>query len=290
MKYTIVAFNDLPKAEIRSSLLNCCASHKWVERMIEKIPFENESDLFNNAITVWANDCDEADWKEAFAAHPRIGSRKDIVAKSDESNTWASNEQAGMDQADSELKNDIASNNRSYFDKNGFIYLVCASSKSAEELAVLLEQRLKHSTAEELHIAAGEQSKITLLRLQKTIELHDPIWNKVSHVTTHVLDTSLGKPGQKICIRLKELMDQKFVTIAIGLTNADGRVTDLLPPDVYLVPGHYQMCFDTGAYFEAQELTGFYPKVDIDFTVFDNTHYHVPLLINPFGYSTYRGS
>jgi len=184
----------------------------------------------------------------------------------------------------------LATQNQAYFDQNGFIFLVFATGKSAAEMLHLLNTRLSHLREEELLIAKGEQFKITLLRLQKLITLTASFWNEVSHITTHVLDTSIGIPGRNITIRLKQNTTQGFRTMAIGATNEDGRIAQLLPPGLRLEPGHYQMCFDTGSYFQSQDKTGFYPKVDIDFTVFDHSHYHVPLLINPFGFSTYRGS
>jgi hydroxyisourate hydrolase len=113
---------------------------------------------------------------------------------------------------------------------------------------------------------------------------------KPSQVTSHVLNTSLGKPGQNITIRLKQYINESWQTIAQGVTNADGRVGDLLPPNKNIMPGNYKMVFETGNYFASIDTKGFYPEVEITFTVFDDGHYHVPLLINPFGYSTYRGS
>jgi hydroxyisourate hydrolase len=94
---------------------------------------------------------------------------------------------------------------------------------------------------------------------------------------------------KNISIRLQANRDGSWQTITQGITNADGRIPDLLPPSKDLKPDSYKMVFDTGKYygFANQNL---YPKVEIIFETFDETHYHVPLLVNPFGYSTYRGS
>ncbi len=108
----------------------------------------------------------------------------------------------------------------------------------------------------------------------------------MSQITTHILDTSIGIPAKGVNIRLEK--DGK--TIAEGSTNNDGRIGDLLPKNKTLETGNYEMVFDTGSYFSKQNKKSFYPKVVIHFTVFDKSHYHVPLLLNPFGYSTYRGS
>lgn len=112
----------------------------------------------------------------------------------------------------------------------------------------------------------------------------------MSQITTHVLDTSLGKPAEGIRISLQKPEGDGWETIGSGLTNSDGRVADLLEPSVLLLPGIYRMHFETGAYYKALGIQTFYPETSIVFETFDTTHYHVPLLLNPFGYSTYRGS
>jgi 5-hydroxyisourate hydrolase / 2-oxo-4-hydroxy-4-carboxy-5-ureidoimidazoline decarboxylase len=140
-----------------------------------------------------------------------------------------------------------------------------------------------------LRIAMGEQSKITSIRLNKLLDqTHLPM--SKSQITTHVLDTSLGQPGQGIHIVLQVQAGINWQTLAEGFTDADGRISDLLPSDRRLPPGTYRLVFHTGPYFDQQQVRGFYPLVEIAFSVWDESHYHVPLLINPFGYSTYRGS
>lgn len=112
----------------------------------------------------------------------------------------------------------------------------------------------------------------------------------MSQITTHVLDTSIGKPGEGILIQLQENRDNTWHTIAEGNTDQDGRIADLLDDATTLPPAIYRMLFDTGNYFKAQNKQAFYPIVVIYFEMTDASHYHVPLLLNPFGYSTYRGS
>lgn len=109
----------------------------------------------------------------------------------------------------------------------------------------------------------------------------------MSAITTHVLDTARGRPAAGVPVRL----EQAGTVLGSGQTDADGRLRDLLPPDAPLAPGIYRLVFDTGAYFHRQDVDAFYPLVSIDFDVRDGgQHYHVPLLLSPFGYSTYRGS
>lgn len=110
----------------------------------------------------------------------------------------------------------------------------------------------------------------------------------MSQLTTHILDTTKGRPAAGVTIALYQGAADE--NLAIGITNADGRITDLLPPEQRLAPGIYRLQFLTGDYFARQGEACFYPFVDIWFTVADDSHYHVPLLLNPFGFSTYRGS
>jgi len=290
MKYTLDNFNGLDKVEAKEALLTCCGSNTWADAVIGKMPFNREVDLLTAAQDAWFGVCRKDDHLEAYSHHPKIGDKENLREKFASTEQWASDEQSGMQRADEDTIDLLAVNNEKYFDEHGYVFLVCATGKSAQEMSALLEQRLKHSKEEELEIAKGEQHKITLLRLQKLIALERNDWTQVSQITTHVLDTSKGVPGKNIPIRLKQKVDGGFATKAMGVTNDDGRVANLLPPGVELEPGHYQMCFDTAVYFSSQNLQGFYPEVTIDFWTFDKTHYHVPLLINPFGYSTYRGS
>ncbi|MBX3274683.1 MAG: hydroxyisourate hydrolase [Sandaracinaceae bacterium] len=107
-----------------------------------------------------------------------------------------------------------------------------------------------------------------------------------SPITTHVLDVAKGRPAAGVAVRLERVRDGAAVPLARGVTDDDGRVATLLAPDHALEAGVYRLVFDVGAYQE-----GFYPSVSIDFRVeATREHYHVPLLLSPYGYSTYRGS
>lgn len=264
--------------------MSCCGSSTWAGLMIKQFPFADETDLVNAATDVWYNHCNSIDWLESFAHHPRIGDIKSLTKK------FAGKEQASVAAASKKTIAALADTNAAYESKFGFIFIVCATGRSATEMLRLLEDRLSNTIGEELHIAMGEQMKISILRFQKLIT--EGSWTnlKQSQLTTHVLDTSAGRPGKDISIRLQIPVNGVWQTIAQGITNEDGRVGDLLPAQKKLAHGNYKLVFDTGSYFAAQKIKGFYPEVEIQFIVFDDAHYHVPLLINPFGYSTYRGS
>lgn len=113
----------------------------------------------------------------------------------------------------------------------------------------------------------------------------------MSAITTHVLDTMRGCPAVGVRISL-ERMDphDTWKPIAQGRTDVDGRLHTLMPDGTQALPGTYRLVFETGQYFEAQSISTFYPQIVVTFTVDDDPHYHVPLLVSPFGYSTYRGS
>ncbi len=112
----------------------------------------------------------------------------------------------------------------------------------------------------------------------------------MSQITTHILDTTKGKPAAGVTIALLQQTGDKWQEIARGKTNSDGRIADLLPREMQLAPGVYKMKFETQEYFVQDGTANFYPFVEIVFNVAGNEHYHVPLLLNPFGYATYRGS
>jgi 5-hydroxyisourate hydrolase len=111
----------------------------------------------------------------------------------------------------------------------------------------------------------------------------------MSHVTTHVLDTGSGRPAADVPVTLHRLDGGSWVQIAEGATDADGRVTRLGAER--LPTGTYRLVFDTGTYFAASSTATFFPEVTLTFGVVESeAHYHVPLLLSPFAYSTYRGS
>ena len=113
----------------------------------------------------------------------------------------------------------------------------------------------------------------------------------MSPITTHILDTGRGRPAGGVAVVLEFLADSSWTELARGLTDSNGRITDLLPHDFALHPGIYRLRFDTGAYFRGQGVPSFYPEVVVLAQIDDpREHYHIPLLLSPYGYSTYRGS
>jgi len=113
----------------------------------------------------------------------------------------------------------------------------------------------------------------------------------MSGITTHVLDTSRGRPAEGVPVTLEVEVVGGWELIGKGTTNADGRISELVSTEISLAAGVYRLIFDTTKYFASRQVQGFYPQVTIVFRIEDPAqHHHVPLLLSPFGYSTYRGS
>jgi hydroxyisourate hydrolase len=112
----------------------------------------------------------------------------------------------------------------------------------------------------------------------------------MSGITTHILDTSAGKPAAGVNAVLEMKDHNGWLLFGRGITDADGRIKNLVQPEKKITAGVYRLTFDTKSYFLSMNLKTFYSVVVIEFEVTDDSHYHVPLLLAPFGYSTYRGS
>lgn len=113
----------------------------------------------------------------------------------------------------------------------------------------------------------------------------------MSAITTHVLDTARGRPAAGVPVTLEVEAAGGWILLGKGTTNADGRISDLLPDENAIEAGVYRLIFDTSSYFAGNKVPAFYPQVTIVFKIENSgQHYHVPLLLSPFGYSTYRGS
>ncbi len=158
------AIDAAPPEDARRLLRACCGSERWVEQMMDHRPFANRETALSAARDVWAA-LDETDWKEAFSRHPKIGDRDALRRRFPESHHLSLREQAGVDGAHEDVLDELASLNHEYEARFGYIFIVCATGKSAHEMLTLLRQRLTNTPAEEIRVAAGEQAKITALRL-----------------------------------------------------------------------------------------------------------------------------
>ena len=156
---TLHELNELSTEQLRDELSKCCGSSRWVNKMLPLFPMDDLVELLEDAEEKWY-ECSEADWKEAFSHHPKIGER---------AAGWAAGEQSGMQKASKDTVDALLNGNKLYEEKFGYIFIVCATGKSAEEMLGLLHARLPNAPEEEINIAADEQNKITRLRLQKLL-------------------------------------------------------------------------------------------------------------------------
>ena len=165
--------NTAPHPDAQDALMRVCHSSVWVERMLGARPFATVNALCVQADTTWRS-LSEEDWLEGFAGHPRIGDVDALRKKYAESAKpgWESGEQAGAAAASEEVLGALKEGNDAYEEKFGFIFLVCATGKNADEMLALLRRRLPNDRATELLVAVGEQSKITAIRLDKLLREH----------------------------------------------------------------------------------------------------------------------
>ena len=316
--------------EFASRLADCCCASsnssssnsdvKAKQMMQKSMPA-----LVHAAREIWYDLNPSRDWEEAFRGHPRIGD--DPVKLKEKfpssSGDWAMGEQSNaMATATEETLRQLGEMNVKYEQKFGRIFIICATGVSAEFVLANVKDRMENSPWAEMMVAAREQMKITELRLKKlnlsfgdgngkassSMKKRVKVLNeqtiisssaansekKKSPITTHVLDTALGKPAEGIKVTLNNRSSAAPWISKEGYTDADGRVTDLMGGDDTLFAGDYELVFHVQEY--VRMTTGqksFYPECPIRFTVFSGRtkeHYHVPLLLNPFGYGTYRGS
>jgi hydroxyisourate hydrolase len=278
------AFNTLDEESAASELRRCCGSTRWVELMTRARPFPSADAMADIGDAVWMS-LGSVDWLEAFAAHPRIGETK---PSGPSGLGWEAQEQSGTRSATDKVKERLAARNRQYEARFGYIFIVCATGKTVEQMLAIVEDRLQNDSQEELRIAAEEQRQITRLRIGKLLErdIEGPFM-----ITTHVLDTARGGPAVGVTVILELRQASEWTPIGRGTTDEAGRVASLTD-DRELVPGTYRLTFDTGTYHREQGITvPFFPEAKITFNVRDiDEGYHVPLLLSPFGYSTYRGA
>jgi OHCU decarboxylase len=165
---TLDRLNALPPLQVAEQLRACCGSSRWVEAMLVRRPFENIADLLAAADEAWRATGPE-DWDEAFAHHPRIGARHAAAPVSATALTWSAGEQGTAAGAGAPALAALAEANEAYERRFGWIYIVCAAGRSAEEMLADITVRMKNDSERERAVAAEEQRKIMRLRLQTLI-------------------------------------------------------------------------------------------------------------------------
>ena len=162
------SLNASPPTARAQALATCCGATAWVTALNQQFPFATTEALYAEADRIWYS-LGEADWREAFTHHPKIGDVNALKEKFASTATWAAGEQGAVRQASQDILEALAAGNEAYERKFGYIFIVCATGKSAEERLALLQARLPNAPETEIYIAMGEQAKITRLRLEKLI-------------------------------------------------------------------------------------------------------------------------
>lgn len=165
---TLQQLNDASVEAVTTEFLTCCGSTRWVRAMVNGRPFDGLDELLAQAEHIWWS-LDEQDWLEAFRSHPKIGERKAAAGQSEQAQRWSAQEQSSVSSASMETVAELAEKNRKYEERFGFIFIVCASGKSPQEMLAILNSRLANDRGVELRNAAEEQRKITRLRLEKLL-------------------------------------------------------------------------------------------------------------------------
>ena len=167
MNAMVKTLNQLPADEAQAAFIRCCGASRWASRMVTRRPYPNLDSILQVADDAWSA-MEHEDFLEAFSHHPKIGaSLESLKEKFAPTKTWSSNEQESVASASDETILALRDGNVAYEERYGFIFIVCATGKSAEEMLEILNSRMHHAYDEEIRIAAKEQAKITRLRLEK---------------------------------------------------------------------------------------------------------------------------
>lgn len=173
MENALKRLNALPATEAEAELLACCGASRWARGMEARRPFGYVAELFTAADEIWRSLGPE-DWVEAFSRHPQIGEKTAEKQSKSEvrqhlSSGWSAEEQSGLQRNSADVIGRLAEGNRAYRQRFGYIFIVCATGKTAQEMLAILERRLQNDASAELTIAAEEQRQITRLRLEKLL-------------------------------------------------------------------------------------------------------------------------
>ena len=160
--------NALPFGEASQEFLKCCGSKRWAEAMTARRPYESIEELTRTANEIWWS-LEQSDWLEAFRSHPKIGEKRAAETVSEQAQKWSGQEQAAVQTAGQQTLDSLADLNHGYEARFGFIFIVCATGKSAGEMLALVRERLQNDIETELPVAAAEQAKITEIRLKKLV-------------------------------------------------------------------------------------------------------------------------
>ena len=166
---SVLSINQASVDEAKHLFKQCCTSSRWIQSMVDSRPYATPMDVRVQADAHW-NDSAEGDYLEAFDGHPKIGDVSSLKAKYANTKELAAGEQSGVNVASDDVIQQLADGNQQYQEKFGFIFIVCATGKSAQQMLALLQARLPNDRGTELKNAAEEQRKIFHIRLNQLLE------------------------------------------------------------------------------------------------------------------------
>ncbi|MGI5340772.1 2-oxo-4-hydroxy-4-carboxy-5-ureidoimidazoline decarboxylase [Streptomyces sp. CA-181903] len=281
----LTRFNAADDSAAKAALSEVCASTAWVAEVLRGRPYPDVRALLA-ASDAAVGRLDAAGLDEALAGHPPIG-------RPTPGDAVSAGEQRGMAGAPPALAAEVHELNRAYRERFGHVFLVCASGLTAEELRDALRSRLGNPPERERDVVRAELGRINRLRLTRLAETTPAGATPAgapATVSTHILDTAAGRPAAGVTVALTARSQGAWSALGAAETDGDGRCGGLpaLPGDAT----HARLLFDVGPHLSRERAGGaaFFPEVTAVFAVTPGEHYHVPLLLSPFGYSVYRGS
>lgn len=278
---TLDGLNDVPAETFAAQLDGVFEHAPWVAaRAAASRPFATLAAL-NEALMQAVRAAPGSELTAFLAAHPELAARNLPAGLTDASQA----EQSGLAMHHAAGADVLPGLNRAYGERFGIPFIICVARHTAEDVLRCLETRLAHEPDQERHAALAEIEHITRLRLLTRVT-GPGAPPTAGHFSTHVLDLAAGRPAAGLAVTLL----QEGRVAAERVTDADGRVPNLLPPGP-LRQGRYELQFAAGRYFATGAQPTFYDVIPVRFEIAAaEGRYHVPLLLSPHGYSTYRGS
>jgi 2-oxo-4-hydroxy-4-carboxy-5-ureidoimidazoline decarboxylase len=263
---TLTRFNQLDREAAVELLVSCCPSTGWATSVADARPFEDVESALAEAERLWTLRPD-AERLAAIEAHPPIGGLSSATA-------GERREQAGAAHADAPTREALAALNDDYRKRFGFVFLTVASGREATDMLAELRTRVANTAEQERANAEEHQRRIMRRRLRRAIIGPPPLL-----VSTHVLDTSAGAPGAGVEVTISRSDDRReWTEVSTRTTDASGRVEGVEVPG----GGWVRLSFATHGEF--------FGDIVVTFAAGDRERAHVPLLLAPFGYSTYLGT
>lgn len=293
MSATLDQLNRAGKPEFVRALGEIYENSPWVpERAYDRRPFASVAALFD-AMAAAAAAASEAEKLELIRSHPDLAGRAAVAGDLTESSR-AEQGTLGLNRLSNEEFQRFEKLNGAYTEKFGFPFVICVRRQTRDAILDAFERRLRNDPAQEIATALQEIDLIARLRLVQFVR-GGSIEGIFGRLSTHVLDTYSGTPAAGVRIELYEIGASEIAQLVDMQTNADGRTDRPLLADAPLRAGRYELRFHVGAYFAGRNLSlpapAFLDVVPVRFAIAEpEGHYHVPLLVTPWSYATYRGS